>query len=394
MVAYVAFMAVILAFGIDTSLPAFDELRAEFDLDDGSGEVSLVVTTYFLGMGFGQLLWGLGSDRIGRQKAMLGGLTLYGIGAAGAALAGSMTMLLVARVVWGLGAAAPSVLRNSISRDLYSGDKLAQITSMAMAIFLMGPAIAPAIGELILLSGEWRWVFAGAVPLAMFGMAWTVRFGETLAPENVRRLDLHSITVGARTFLGSRTALGHSLAITATTGAFFIYLGSSQPIIDEIYGYGDWFALVFAGGAVAIGLTVWTSGRFIRRYGAPNVALAAIGINIASATVFLVGSLLSGGRPPFWFWFATVAVFASFSIVSTPAMTAMAMTPMARVAGTASALNGILAIAVASLLAAAFDRRIDDTVTPMAVGFLVYSSIALSLLLWARGGSDEIVEPA
>lgn len=392
-VAYIAFSAVILAFGIDASLPAFEELREEFDLRDGSGEVSLVVTTYFLGMGFGQLIWGLSSDRIGRQRAMLAGLSLYGVGAAGAALASSMSMLLVARVVWGLGAAAPSVLRNSIARDLYSGDKLAQITSMAMAIFLMGPAVAPAVGELILLSGEWRWVFAGAVPLAVLGIVWTLQFGETLAPENVRPLDLRSVMIGARTFFGSRTAFGHSLAITAASGAFFIFLGSSQPIVDEIYGYGDWFALVFAGTAASIGITVWRSGRFIRRHGAPNVARFSTRVMIGAAAVFLVVALTTDGTPPFWFWFAIVTVFASFGTVSTPTMTAMAMTPMARVAGTASAINGVLSIALASLLAAVFDRQIDDTVTPMAVGFLVYSLAAAGLLAWARGGSDEIVEP-
>ena len=393
-VAYIATMAVILAFGIDTSLPAFEELREEFGLRDGSGEVSLIVTTYFLGMGFGQLIWGLSSDRVGRQKAMLAGLALYGIGATGAALATSMNMLLVARVVWGLGAAAPSVLRNSIARDLYSGDKLAQITSMAMAIFLMGPAIAPSIGELILLSDDWRWVFAAAVPLAIGGMVWTWRFGETLDPANVRRLDARSIAIGARTFFGSRTAFGHSLAITAASGAFFIYLGSSQPIVDEIYGYGDWFALVFAGTAVAIGLTLWNSGRFIRRHGARRVALVAVFVMIATAAVFGSVSLATDGRPPFWFWFVAVSVFASFGTVSTPTMTAMAMTPMARVAGTASALNGVLSVAGASLLAVIFDRRIDHSVTPMAAGFLVYSIVACGLLLWARGGSDEIVEPA
>ncbi|GJM37935.1 MAG: MFS transporter [Acidimicrobiales bacterium] len=392
-VAYIASMAVILAFGIDASLPAFDELRTEFDLRNGSGEVSLVVTTYFLGMGFGQLIWGLSSDRIGRQKAMLAGLLLYGIGAAGAALAGSMTMLLVARVVWGLGAAAPSVLRNSVARDLYSGDKLAQITSMAMAIFLMGPAVAPAVGELILLSDNWRWVFAAAVPLAIAGMVWTFRFGETLDPANVRPLDLRSIAAGARTFFGNRAAFGHSLAITAASGAFFIFLGSSQPIVDEIYGHGDWFALIFACVAACIGLTVWNSGRFIRGHGARKVALVAVIGMIAAAAAFGVVAVATDGRPPFWFWLGAVAVFASLGTVSTPTMTAMAMTPMARVAGTASALNGVLSVAGASLLAVVFDRRIDDTVTPMAVGFLVYSLLALGFLLWARGGSDEIVEP-
>jgi DHA1 family bicyclomycin/chloramphenicol resistance-like MFS transporter len=392
-IAFLAFLSVILAFGIDSSLPAFDELRAEFDLRDGSGEVSLIVTAYFLGMAAGQLAWGLSSDRTGRRTALLGGLVLYGIGAAGSAAADSMNTMLAARFVWGLGAAAPSVLRNSIARDLYSGDRLARITSLTMAIFLIGPAIAPSIGELILLTGNWRLVFAAAVPLALVGIGWTLRFGETMAPENARPLDFGTVRRGTIAFFRTRATIGYSMAITLGSGAFFIYLGSSQPIVDEIYGYGDWFALVFFVTAAGIGLTVWFSSRFISRFGADAVGATANAVMVASATVFVVACLVSDGRPHFAIWMMLATVFASATTVSTPAFVALAMTPMARIAGTASALNGVLTIGVASLLAVVFDRMIDDTVTPMAVGFLIYSTLALVAARWARGGSREIVEP-
>ena len=384
----------ILAFGIDSSLPAFDELRAEFDLADGSGEVSLVVTAYFLGMAAGQLVWGLSSDRTGRRTALLGGLLLYGFGAAGAAAAGSMTAMLIARFVWGLGAAAPSVLRNSIARDLYSGDRLARVTSLTMAIFLIGPAIAPSIGELILLTDNWRLVFAAAVPLALVGIGWTLRFGETMAPENARPLDLGSVRRGAAAFVRSRTAVGYSGAVTLGSGAFFIYLGSGQPVVDDIYGHGDWFALVFMVSAAAIGITVWTSSRYISRFGAARVGSTATVVMVSTAAAFVATCVATDGRPPFAAWMIFTAVFGSFTTVATPAFIALAMTPMARIAGTASALNGVLTIGVASLLAVVFDRMIDDTVTPMAVGFLVYATLALLAARWARGGSLEIVEPA
>ena len=374
-------------------MPAFDELRAEFGLRDGSGEVSLVVTAYFLGMAAGQLVWGLSSDRTGRRSSLLGGLVLYGIGAAGAAAADSMTVMLVARFVWGLGAAAPSVLRNSIARDLYSGDRLARITSLTMAIFLIGPAVAPSIGELILLSGNWRLVFAAAVPLALVGIAWTLRFGETMDPENARPLDLATVRRGTVAFFRTRATIGYSAAITLGSGGFFIYLGSGQPIVDEIYGYGDWFALAFFVTAVGIGLTVWASSHYISRFGADRVGATANTVMVLTAAIFLLACVVSDGRPPFAVWMVLVTVFASFTTVSTPAFVALAMTPMARIAGTASALNGVLSIGVASLLAAVFDRMIDDTVTPMAVGFLVYSSLALLAARWARGGSRDVVDP-
>ena len=393
-VAFLAFLSVILAFGIDASLPAFEELREQFGLKDGSGEVSLIVTSYFLGMASGQLLWGLLSDRYGRKPALLGGLALYVVGAAAAALAGTMGFLLFARFIWGTGAAAPSVLRNSIARDLYSGDRLARITSLTMAIFLIGPAIAPSIGELILLAGSWRWIFATGVLLGAAGIAWTIRFGETLEPENVRAIDRRSVMASAQVFFHNRWTMGYSMAITFGSGAFFIYLGSGQPIVDEIYGYGDWFAASFALTAVVIGITVLASSRVIGRFGAQRVGRTASIAMVASAVTFLVVCLATDGTPPFWFWLASVSVFGAVTTVATPVYVAMAMTPVARIAGVASGLNGILTIGIGSLLAAAFDRLIDDTVTPMAVGFVLYSTLAFFARAWARGGSDEIVEPA
>jgi len=344
-------------------------------------------------MAAGQLVWGLSSDRIGRRAALLGGLTLYGIGAAGSGLSETMNTLLIARFIWGLGAAAPSVLRNSIARDLYSGDHLARITSLTMAIFLIGPAVAPSVGELILLADDWRLVFAAAVPLALLGIAWTLRFGETLAPENVRPLDLGSIRRGASVFFRTRATIGYSAAITTGSGAFFIYLGSGQPIVDEIYGFGDWFALVFFVTAACIGVTVWVSSRYISRFGADAIGALATKVMVLTAATFALTCLLTDGRPPFLLWMAFVSVFASSTTVSTPAFVALAMTPMARIAGTASALNGVLTIGVASLLAVVFDRMIGETVTPMAMGFLLYSSMSLLLARWARGGSREIVDP-
>jgi MFS transporter, DHA1 family, multidrug resistance protein len=355
--------------------------------------VSLVVTTYFLGIGAGQMFWGLLSDRYGRRPVLISGLILYGLGAMGSAVAGDMTMLLFARGVWGFGAAAPSVLRNSIARDIYSGDRLARITSVTMAIFLVGPAVAPSVGELILLSGSWRYVFATAVPLALLGIRWAVRFGETLDPAHVRPVSARALASGMRAFLGSRTTLGFTLSMMFASGAFFIYLGSGQPVIDEIYDLGDWFALLFAGTAASIATTVLASSRLISHHGARNVGAVASAATVAVAATFLIVALAGDGRPPFWFWYVAVTAFASFTTVTTPAFAALAMTPMARVAGVASGMNGLLVIGGGSLLAAIVDRRIEDSVTPMAVGFLVYSITAFSAMVWARGGSVEVVEP-
>ena len=68
-------------------------------------------------------------------------------------------MLLGARFLWGLGAAGPAVIGNAIARDLYSGDQMARVLSLTMAVFLIGPTIAPLLGEMLLLTGVWQAVF-------------------------------------------------------------------------------------------------------------------------------------------------------------------------------------------------------------------------------------------
>ena len=168
-------------------LPAFDRITSQFDLKRGSGDVSLVITWYLLGMAAGQMVWGLLSDRFGRRAILLVRLALYGAGALGAGFVQSMNGLLVMRFVWGLGAASPCVIRLAIARDLYSGDQMARVISFVMAVFLLGPAVAPAVGEGILLVGDWRLVCFMSAPLAAVAVYWTVRFGESLPPSTAAR---------------------------------------------------------------------------------------------------------------------------------------------------------------------------------------------------------------
>ncbi|MEO0495393.1 MAG: MFS transporter, partial [Actinomycetota bacterium] len=217
-VAYLAFTGALLAIGIDTALPAFDEIRQEFSLADGSGEVSLVVTAYFLGMAAGQLPMGPLSDRFGRRPVLLVAFALYLIGALGASLAPSYPMLLASRFVWGIGAAGPAVIGHAIARDLYTGDQMARVLSLTMAVFLIGPTVAPLLGEALLLTGVWQIVFLVGFVLALFGAAWTLRFGETLPDDRRRPIDPPAIGRAIRTTMTNRTSSGYILAMVFSFG--------------------------------------------------------------------------------------------------------------------------------------------------------------------------------
>lgn len=388
-IAYLAFMGILLAFGIDAALPAFDELRVAFELEPGSNQISLIVTLYFIGMATGQLVYGPVADRFGRQPALTAGVVLYCLGAIGSILAPSLEWLFVSRLVWGLGAAGPGALRTTIARDLYEGDQMARVISVMMGVFMTGPILAPIIGDGILRIGNWQWIFGAALLLAAVQMAWIFRFGETLDPANRRPIEIRNVLEGFRSVLGTPVTLRYALALMFGFGSFIVFLGSSQPIIDRIYGRGDQFALWFAVGSLALVASFFSVNRFIIRFGAHRVASASALIALAASSVLLVTSLTSQGVPPFLVWFILITVANAFTTLLTPTCYSLALAPMGDRAGTASGVIGFMSAAGGATLAAIVDAAIDETVTPMAVGYVGYGVVSILMLTWAGVASRQ-----
>ncbi|MGI9644675.1 MAG: MFS transporter [Ilumatobacteraceae bacterium] len=393
-VVYLAFLGVLMAFGIDVSLPAFDELRAEFDLDARGVSVGIVGTLYILGTATGQLVYGAASDRFGRRNVMLVGISLYALGALGAAMAPTLEVLLLSRLVWGLGAAAPYVLRLAIVRDLYEGDRMARVVTIVMAVFLIGPIFVPLVGEAILVVGTWQTVFMAALLLAVAAFGWTIGFGETLDPAARQPFDLGAFGRATRAVVSNRVTIGHIIAMTLLAVPFFVYLGSAQPIIDQIYGRPEQFALLFAASGVLMAATLLVNNRLIARFGTARMVMLSA---VALAVVGVVGLVLvvaTDGVPSIWLWFGWAAISNSLSVILAPMCSALALEPMGEIAGTASALLGFISLAGGALLAAIVDAMIEDTVTPMVLAYALYGLAALAVLRWARPGQHPATSPA
>ncbi len=382
---YLSFLGVLLATGIDIALPAFDSIEADLD---SSANTSLIITLYVIGMAFGQLVVGPIADRFGRQPAVLGGLALYAIGAIASALAPTFNLLLVARLVWGLGAAAPAGLRSAVTRDLYQGDKMARITTIMMAVFLLGPIFVPLIGEVIIRVAPWQIIFWFAAALSVIGAGWCIQFGETLDEDKRRPLELGQIWLAVKIVARTRVTIGHMLANVFLTGAFFIFLGSSQPVFDQVFDRSSQFAVFFAMiGAFTVPPLI-LNNRLIERYGSRRMSLLACATSMSLALIAVIPVLLTDGRPNFWLFFIWLVFVTSSLTVATPAITALALEPMGKLAGTASSLLFFSGFAFGALLAALFDRLVQDTVTPFVLGYALYTTIGFSFLWWAGDGKN------
>src|SRR5690606_12481373 len=155
---FIALMAMLMAtvaFSIDSMLPVLPEIAGSLS-PDAPNNAQLILTSFILGMGVGTFFAGPISDSIGRRRTILWGFALYALGATMAAFAPTLETLLAARLIQGLGAAAPRIVSTAMIRDQYEGRRMAQIMSFVMMIFILVPAVAPFVGSLIIAAFGWR----------------------------------------------------------------------------------------------------------------------------------------------------------------------------------------------------------------------------------------------
>lgn len=373
-------MSIVMAFGVEAMLPAFDDIDEQFGFGDRGLSISLTVTALLVGMGVGTLAWGPVSDRVGRRPVLLAGFAIYAVGAVGSTVAPNLELLLLARAVWGFGAAAPGSMRIAIARDIYEGDRMARVVTIATAVFLIGPLLMPIVGELILAVGSWESIAYAAVLLALFGAVWALRFGETLLPQNRRPLRVRVLTEAMAEVLRTRQAVGAIVAATLYFAAFFVWLGSAQPILGDLFGRDDQFVWFFGVAGLVMAGNLLVTDRLIGAIGARNVAVRAGFSFVAVCLVGLVATLVVGGLS-LWPWFIWVVASNALAAVMSPVCSALALDPLGEIAGFASSILNFSVLVPGALLAAIVDAAIDDSVTPMIVGSTVFGVLGLIVLL-------------
>jgi len=377
-----------IAMSIDTVLPAFDEMEADFGLEDTS--ISLTVTVFFIAMAVGVALFGPLADRFGRKPVMYGSFAIFLAGAIVSTVSTSFEMFLVGRVIWGFGAAGPRTISIAITRDCYSGDTMARIMSFIAAIFMIVPVIAPAVGEGLLAFGDWRWTTGVSVVLGVVVMLWFTRLDETLTPENVIPLRLDKFAQASKAVITNRQTMLFTLAAALAYGAFFPWLGSSVRMIEDIYGREGQFAWFFGINAIGMASAILLTANAVKHFGTYRVTLIVTATIVIAAAIFVaIGSTSGLG---FWLFFALASVLTALNASTAALYQSLSMEPMGAVAGTASSITGVVTIGLGAVLGAVIDRAIDTTVVPFGVASLVYVGLGLLAVLAARPPSNTASE--
>ncbi|MFC0813383.1 multidrug effflux MFS transporter [Paracoccus panacisoli] len=387
LIAMLAFLFATVAFSIDAMLPALPQIATELTPDDVN-RAQLILTSFVAGMGVGTLFAGPISDALGRKRAMGIGFSVYLVGAIAALFVNSLTPLLVARFVQGLGAAGPRIVGTALVRDLYQGREMARITSFIMTVFMIVPALAPSIGQGFIWLGGWHAVFGGFVLFALIGWLWfSLRQAETLPPEARRPLRPRALAQGAREVLSDRQVLLCTLVMSLGFGQMFALLSSAQQLFGETYGKGAQFPLWFAAMALLAASGTVFNARLVMRLGMRRIARGAYAMQVGMSGLFLLtlwtGVLPEGLRfPAFFLWAVSVFTMAGLTFGN---LNALAMQGMGHLAGMTASVTASVSTLAAVLIAAPVGLAYDGTAEPVAVATLVCSALAWVIMHWLSG---------
>ena len=236
---------------LDTTIMSVALADVQSSLHAGVSSLQWVINGYALVFASLMLAAGTLGDRLGRKRVMLAGVAVFTAGSAFGAVATNTDMLIAARAIMGVGAAACEPGTLSIIRHLYP-DRASRARALGVWAAISGLALAmgPVIGGVLVGLGGWRAVFwfnLGAGLLALAAASVTVP--ESADPQSTRfdfaGFLLGPIVLGTVIFaviLGETAgyAAGHIMALFAIGGAaailfLFVEARSRAPMLDVAY---------------------------------------------------------------------------------------------------------------------------------------------------------------
>lgn len=376
-------MISMVALSLDIMLPALPAISADLGVT-ARNDVQLVVSTLVFGLAIGQLIYGPVSDSTGRKPAIFAGIGIFTAGCLLSIFAAQFWLMLAGRLLQGLGAAGPRSVIVAVVRDQYEGRGMARIMSAVMAVFIVVPAIAPALGQTILLMLNWRWLFGAMMALAVVSAAWfAVRQPETLPPERRIPFSAKRIIRAAIEVCTHRLALGYTIAAGLVMGALLGYLNSAQQIFQDTFGLGRDFPLFMGSLALFVGGASYYNSRIVMRLGMRALSRRAIQALITFTMSYLAAVWLLGGVPPLWlFMLCFASAFFCLGLLFGN-LNAIAMKPLGHIAGVGSAIVGSLSNLIAVPLGIVIGRNFDGTTLPLAAGFVTLSVLTAGVMWWA-----------
>jgi MFS transporter, DHA1 family, multidrug resistance protein len=368
-------------FSIDMYLPGFDDIARS--LHTNAATVALSLSSYFIGIALGQLIYGPLLDRYGRKKPLYAGLALYIVATAICMQARDINTLIVLRFIQALGSCGAQVAAMAMVRDLFGAKESAKVFSLLLLVVGASPMIAPTVGGYVVVAFGWRTVFLILGIIGVVVTFLTIFF----LPESYPADRNFSLKPGpiVRNFIGViriRQFLVATLVEAFAFAGLFAYVSGSPILFMNIFHVDKrTYGWIFAFLSVAFIVLSQFNGRLLRRYTSLQIIRVALTGQVTVSVLFLAGSIAGwyglGGTIALLFLFLT---FLGFTY---PNAAALALAPFDKNAGTASALLGTLQMGIGALASVAVSAFSNGTAVPMVA--VIAGTSVLAIAIFAMG---------
>jgi DHA1 family bicyclomycin/chloramphenicol resistance-like MFS transporter len=372
-------------FSIDMYLPGFPAIAK--DLSTSAAKVSLSLSSFFIGISLGQLLYGPLLDRFGRKIPLYIGLSVYILASLGCAFTHSIGSLIGLRVIQALGSCAATVASVTLVRDLFPVDQNAKVFALLILVLGASPMIAPTAGGYIISAYGWHAVFIVLTLICVFIFACCIFWLPAGNPPDLERsLKPLPITKSFWAVFVNPTFYTYCLAGSLAFMGLFAYVAGSPVVFMNVFGvsqktYGWIFAILSIGFIGASQL----NNILLKRFRSQQILRFILVIYMIVATLFFLLSQMG------WLGLPVTMVFLFLLLgcvgIANPNMAALTLAPFHKNAGTASALMGALQLGFGSLISVFISLFEKPSLTPLAISFLISSLLAFIML---KLGSRQI----
>ena len=369
-------------FSIDMYLPAFDTIARDFDTNIENVQLSL--TSFFIGIAIGQMIYGPLLDKYGRKKPLIFGLFIYVIASILCVFTNNVENLIILRFIQALGSCAGMVASRAMVQDYYQGKEAARVFSLLMLVIAISPILAPTAGAFLLEQFDWHYIFIALFAIGFIILLLTVyQLPESYAGNKGYSLAPKAITKQYFQVFTQQTFIFYCLIASTASAGLYAYLAGSSYILQEIYGLSQKeYGLAFAFVASALIMSTQLNRLFLKRWSMQQICLVA-NIGQVIIGVLMVLSL--------WTNVITLPIilgltygYLLFQGFIFPNASAMAMAPFKISAGSASALLGFIQMGLGAISSAIVSILHNDTAQPMLLIMCICGILSLILHLIKR----------
>ncbi|BBH53063.1 Bcr/CflA family multidrug efflux MFS transporter [Fluviispira sanaruensis] len=358
---------------IDMYLPAFQSIQK--DLNTHISYVELSVSTFFIGMALGQLIYGPLSDRFGRKKPLLGGMFLYLFASLGCALSQNIYLFIVCRILQAFGGSASMVISRAVVRDLFDKKHIAIFLSNIALVLGIAPIIAPSIGACLNSIFGWRSIFYTlgiANLICIFIVTFLLPETNTKRHENIKfRLVIRSYKM----LLKDKHFIGYLIPDIAVRAGMFAYIAGSPFVFIELFKMTpQQYGLVFGMNGLGILIASQVNKKLLVKWNAETICTKAVKVSFITASLILAFAFNSYLIFPF---LISIFIFLSMLNLISPNSIAIALSPYGHQAGTASALYGSLQWSMAFFSSFLVSYFHNGSALPMASAIFLCGVVSL-----------------